>query len=324
MRQPGIIIASPRAQTRSRLVQAFTSGRRVRLIAQAPDLMHIYDMVETHKPDAVILCDILANLPEFEVMRRLFLPLDLKWMIFESGPAFARARYVDHPDVFRGDLVALKTHLFGQDETPVRKMRPPAPPPLPSIPNKSKGICLIGASTGGVDALLQILGRFPADCPPTFVVQHTGVDFGVSLVALLNRQSKARVVLAQDGQIVHPGMVVIGAGLRTHMVIRDPDSLRVGQEDSAPILGHRPSVDRLFFSAISLAPRMRVALLTGMGQDGAQGLKALRDAGAVTIAQDEASSVVFGMPKAAIECGGAEHVLPLDEIASALLAGGKS
>lgn len=181
-------------------------------------------------------------------------------------------------------------------------------------------IILIGASTGGVDALLTVLTRFPEDCPPTLVVQHTGSGFGESLAGLLDRQCLPSVLLANGPMPLRRGQILIGAGIRAHLVLDGRGATRVTTIADGPVAGHIPSVDRLFLSALPLAPRVSAALLTGMGRDGAEGMKALRSAGARTLAQDEASCVVYGMPRAAVELGGVERVLPLNKIAGALLA----
>ncbi len=181
-------------------------------------------------------------------------------------------------------------------------------------------IVLIGASTGGVDALLAVLTRFPEDCPPTLVVQHTGSGFGESLAGLLDRQCLPSVLLANGPMPLRRGQILIGAGIRAHLVLDGRAATRVTTIADGPVAGHVPSVDRLFLSALPVAPRVSAALLTGMGRDGAEGMKALRHAGARTLAQDEDSCVVYGMPRAAAELGGVERVLPLNKIAEALLA----
>jgi two-component system chemotaxis response regulator CheB len=184
----------------------------------------------------------------------------------------------------------------------------------------SDPIILIGASTGGVDALLAVLTRFPQECPPTLVVQHTGSGFGESLAGLLDRQCLPNVLLANGPMPLRRGQILVGAGIRAHLVLDGRAATRVTTIADGPVAGHVPSVDRLFLSALPVAPRVSAALLTGMGRDGADGMKALRLAGAHTLAQDEASCVVYGMPRAAVEQGGVDRVLPLNKIAEALLA----
>ncbi|WP_225030528.1 CheB methylesterase domain-containing protein, partial [Xinfangfangia pollutisoli] len=180
-------------------------------------------------------------------------------------------------------------------------------------------LILIGASTGGIDALLQILAAFPADCPPTAIVQHTGAAFSDSLIRLFARCAAARVVTAESGVALQAGTIMVGAGCRGHLTLRPGKALITEVTPGAPVSGHMPSVDMLFRSALPIAPRVAAALLTGMGRDGAQGLLELRQAGARTLAQDEATSVVYGMPRAAADLGAAERIVPLARVAPELL-----
>lgn len=210
--------------------------------------------------------------------------------------------------------------------TSTRQNQPTSPPQTqPAATDRSSmmphamPVILIGASTGGVDALLSVLDHFPADCPPTMIVQHTGSGFGESLAALLDRQCRAEVALAVGPGVLRPGLVVVGAGHRAHLVMQDHRTLRYRLDGTDPVSGHVPSVDMLFNSATGMAARVSAALLTGMGRDGAAGLKALRDSGARTFAQDQATSTVYGMPRAAAEIEAAEKVLPLQDVGPALL-----
>lgn len=180
-------------------------------------------------------------------------------------------------------------------------------------------VIVIGASTGGVEALYTLLESFPADCPPTLVVQHMRPGFVEGFVAGLNRVCAAEVVQAQDRQLVRPGQVHIAPAGTLHLCLAANPVLTTRLTDSPPVHGHRPAVDPLFFSAARLSPAPVAALLTGMGRDGAEGLLQIRRAGGHTIAQDQASSVVYGMPGAARDIGAAHQILPLSSIAAALL-----
>lgn len=178
-------------------------------------------------------------------------------------------------------------------------------------------ILLIGSSTGGVEALFTVLRRFPANCPPTFITQHIPANFSASFASRLNAHCAPTVCEAKDGLQLKPGMVVIAPGGDTHLEVGPGLSCNLTMGDR--VSGHRPSVDQLFSSALPYAKRIAAALLTGMGRDGAEGLKKLHDAGARTFAQDEETCVVFGMPKAAIELGAADRVCALPMIAPSLL-----
>jgi two-component system chemotaxis response regulator CheB len=179
-------------------------------------------------------------------------------------------------------------------------------------------ILLIGASTGGVEALHTLLSAFPHDCPPTIIVQHMRPAFVESFVDGLDRRCAADVVLAEDRQVVRPGRVYVAPAGDLHLVLSAHPAVTLRLREAPPAHGHRPAVDPLFLSAARLQPAPVAVLLTGMGRDGAEGLLRIREAGGHTIAQDEASAVVYGMPRAARDIGAADQILPLHAIAAAL------
>jgi two-component system chemotaxis response regulator CheB len=205
---------------------------------------------------------------------------------------------------------------------------PPAPAPA-SAPSAATlpEVIVIGASTGGVEALHTVLSGFPADCPPTLVVQHINGCFAGAIAQSFDRAVRPRVMLAESDLPLERGMVLLAPGNDRHLQVASAGSrgLRCVLREGDPVTGHRPSVDRLFASLAGTLGSARGhrglgVLLTGMGQDGAQGMVQLASIGARTIAQDQASCVVFGMPRAAIELGAAREVLPLDRIAPAIFA----
>jgi two-component system chemotaxis response regulator CheB len=179
----------------------------------------------------------------------------------------------------------------------------------------------IGASTGGTEVLKQLLDAMPADAPPMVIVQHMPEQFTAAFARRLNETSAMTVREAAPGDIVRAGTALIAPGDR-HMtlVAQGRGTLAVALHDGPLVNRHRPSVDVLFSSAArTLGAAAIGVLLTGMGRDGAKGLLEMRKAGALTLAQDEASSIVFGMPRAAIELGAAARVLAADRIGAALL-----
>jgi two-component system chemotaxis response regulator CheB len=177
-------------------------------------------------------------------------------------------------------------------------------------------ILAIGASTGGVEALLTILSAFPANCPATVVTQHMPATFTRSFAARLDKMSGATVTEAEDGAPLKPGHVYIAPGGETHLEVVG-GRCRLVRAD--PVNGHRPSVDVLFNSVARLGRPMTGVILTGMGKDGAKGLLTMRQAGARTLGQDEQSCVVYGMPRAAFELGAVERQLSLSRLAPAIL-----
>jgi two-component system chemotaxis response regulator CheB len=191
----------------------------------------------------------------------------------------------------------------------------PAPSPRPKTRAR---LVAIGASTGGPQALQTVLSPLPGDyAVPVLCVQHISRGFLHGLVEWLGAQCRLRVKVAEPGETAQPGTVYFPAE-GTHLVIDDRGRLSASRED--PVDGHRPSVSITFRSVARHYSRAAVAvLLTGMGKDGADGMQSVAQAGGMTIAQDEASCVVFGMPRHAIELGSAQHVLPPPDIARLLL-----
>lgn len=180
----------------------------------------------------------------------------------------------------------------------------------------SHGLIAVGASTGGTEALRVFLSAMPPDCPPIVVVQHMPENFTRAFADRLNQDCTIEVSEARDGVRLQNGSALIAPGNYHALVNRCGTSFVVNIMDGPLVSRHRPSVDVLFRSVAISAGRNAVGvIMTGMGDDGAQGLREMKDAGAVTIAQDELSCVVFGMPREAIARGAADLVLPLQQIA---------
>lgn len=181
-------------------------------------------------------------------------------------------------------------------------------------------VVAVGASTGGPQALREILRALPSSFPPLLVVQHMPAPFTAAFAKRLDRECLIEVLEARDGDPVVAGRALIAPGNRHLELCRKGSGFRVTVRDGALVSRHRPSVDVLFRSVAEAAGRNAVGMvLTGMGSDGANGLLRMRQAGAVTVAQDEASSVVFGMPREAISRGAAEWVVSLGDLAPFLL-----
>jgi two-component system chemotaxis response regulator CheB len=179
-------------------------------------------------------------------------------------------------------------------------------------------LVLIGASTGGPPAIERILYDLGSDVPaPILIVQHMPAGFTRAFAERLNVQLPLEVREAADGELLLPGTVYLAPGGLHLKAVRDRGRLRAAL-DSAPDLPHRPSVDVLFSSAAEAAASTVAVLLTGMGQDGAEGMAKLAETGGFTIAQDEATSIVFGMPRAAAAAGAVREMLPLPEIGARL------
>ncbi|MEO9900954.1 MAG: chemotaxis-specific protein-glutamate methyltransferase CheB, partial [Nisaea sp.] len=201
-----------------------------------------------------------------------------------------------------------------------RQASPHTARPVSSHYKTTERVVCIGASTGGVEALTHVLRSLPGDAPSIAITQHMPQSFTPKFAARLNRMCAIRISEAQGGERMLPGHAYLAPG-GTHLSIQRSGANYVCKvEGNTLVSGHCPSVDVLFRSAAeNIGVNAVGVLLTGMGRDGAEGLKAIRDAGGITIGQDEATCVVYGMPRAAHELGAVERQVPLGEIAQTVL-----
>ena len=184
----------------------------------------------------------------------------------------------------------------------------------------SDRIIALGASTGGTDALESVLKEFPEDCPPIVIVQHMPPVFTKMYAERLDKSCRMHVIEASDGDRLKQGLCIIAAGDKHMRLKKDVNGYYVSCAEGPKVSGHCPSVDVLFESVAEAAGKDAVAaILTGMGADGAKGMKKLHDSGAYTIGQDKDSCVVYGMPMEAYNLGAVDEQLPLDRIGQALL-----
>jgi two-component system chemotaxis response regulator CheB len=223
-----------------------------------------------------------------------------------------------------GQQILMKVHDAARARVRRRETTTAVPvqvlPNTQALINSTHKVIAIGASTGGTEALREVLQVLPADSPGIVVVQHMPETFTRSFAERLDSLCQIKVKEAADGDRILPGHALIARG-NIHMEVRRSGAIySVRLVDSPPVNRHRPSVDVLFDScARYLGANAVGVILTGMGNDGARGMRAMHDAGAFTIAQDEASCVVFGMPKEAITAGGVDEILPLSRVAPGML-----
>lgn len=330
-----IVLVAKSPLSRSLIQRLLCKLPKVEILGEATSLAEATSMIEAMRPDLAVLGPSFATSGDFRRMHALFGTVRCRWIEIAGLHTNADA---DADGLVR-DSRHLPVLLHGMTQTQAEKalsevMAAPIhwtiPEDFTSTPLQSVAFergqaeptnrfILFGASTGGVDALLQILGEFPEDCPPTAIVQHTGRFQSGSLIQLLSQRCRAKVVAPRDGMELHRGMVTVAAGGQAHLKIAAGSALRCHLRQGTPVSGHMPSVDALFTSAVPWADRAVAVILTGMGSDGAQGLNELRRAGATTIGQDEATSLVYGMPKAAWNLGAVQSRLALSDIAGAVL-----
>jgi two-component system, chemotaxis family, protein-glutamate methylesterase/glutaminase len=214
---------------------------------------------------------------------------------------------------------AIASHVAPRAAHSTDAVLPKAPPPKQL--RTTDRIIAIGASTGGTEAIKEVLMRLPPDSPGVVIAQHIPKAFSGPFAKRMNDNCHVTVYEAEDGQQVLAGHAYIAPGDKHLMVVRDGARYVCRLDDGVPVNRHKPSVDVLFRSVAQNAGGNAIgAILTGMGKDGARGLKEMLEAGSRTIAQDEATSVVWGMPGEAVSLGAAQHVLPLENVAAKILA----
>jgi two-component system chemotaxis response regulator CheB len=221
---------------------------------------------------------------------------------------------------FHVKAAAQSARFRSRGPTPPPPAAPVIPAVAPAVKAADRQLIVIGGSTGGIEALRTLLPRFPAGMPPIAIVQHISPHFSRAVAERLDALSSLDVREAGQGDVLEPGTCVLAPG-DAHLALEfSSGAYRTKLLKTPPIHHCRPAVDVLFRSAAEAGgDQVVAALLTGMGSDGAIGMGAIRAAGGATIAEHESTCVVYGMPRAAIEAGAAERVLPLPAIADAII-----
>jgi two-component system chemotaxis response regulator CheB len=306
------------------------------VIGQAGDAMEARNAIKQLDPDVVTLDIEMPNMNGLEFLDKIMklrpMPVimvstlthrgaEASLMALEIG-AFDCVGKPQPGDVRPfGDLAdKVKAAARAQRRT-ARRDPPPAAVDSPAANFKpGRKIIAIGSSTGGVEALITVLQKFPPNCPPTVITQHMPPTFTKSFADRLNRLCAPVVEEATDGARLEIGKIYLAPGGERHLQVVHPHAPACRLLDHDPVNGHRPSVDVLFDSVAELAGRNAVGvILTGMGRDGASGLLKMRDAGARTIGQNEKTCVVYGMPRVAFELGAVENQFPLSSIGEEIL-----
>ena len=290
---------------------------RQRIVENQPDVL-VLDL-EMDRMDAMLFLRILMQQAPMPVLALSSLSPQGSWLgldALEIGAVdvFVRSSAAHIAPEQRRDLV---TKLKAAARTKFRQPQAKSSQREEDSGKSGKTLILLGASTGGTEAIREILAQLPTSLPPICIVQHIPSDFSGLFADRLNSYCAISVKEAADGDQLRPGWAFVAPGDKHMILARDFSgkfSLKIREGEK--IMHHRPSIDLMFESTAAVAGSQVVAgLLTGMGRDGASGLLKLRQAGARTFAQDEKSSVVYGMPRAAADLGAAEKILPLEEIA---------
>ena len=331
-----VLLVDDSAVVRSILKEVLETDAEIRVVGEARNGAQAVELTESLRPD-ILLMDLRMPVMDGieatgEIMARAPVPiLVLSAGVHEDTNVAFRAVQAGAIDVVQKPMGTLAEDYRNESLDLIRRVKlvarvPPIrrarrkPQPIEAMPPAAGRLVVLGASTGGPPALATILGAFPADFPaPVLAVQHITPGFLEGFVEWLDSVVPPKVVVAQRDSVPQPGVVHFAPEGR-HLELGADGRLVLTKDP--PRDGHRPSVTVLFESAAkTLGARAVGVLLTGMGRDGAEGLRALREAGARTICQDEETSVVFGMPAVAIELGAAEVVAPVERIAEEIRRG---
>lgn len=335
-----VLVVDDSALMRGLLSQLIGIAPDMEVVGAAPDAQVAREMIKALNPDVITLDVQMPKMGGLEFLERLMrlrpMPVVMVSSLTSStSDTTLKALELGAIDFIGKPRVDNGKGMEGYAEELVEKIRAakgarlrgsmnssvPAPSTPTAMPTKpglaaSGKVIFVGASTGGTEAIKEFLLGIPADCPPILIVQHMPESFTASFARRLDTLCAPRVIEAQGNEKVEPGTVYIAPG-HSHLLIRRGSAGFLTELASTPPVNrHRPSVDVLFDSAAALLGRKAVGvILTGMGKDGAQGLLHLRQAGAKTFGQDEASCVVYGMPREAFLIGAVEEQCSLDDMA---------
>lgn len=333
-----VLVVDDSATMRGLISAVLKSDPEVEVVGQAADAMEARAAIKQLDPDVVTLDIEMPNMNGLEfldkIMRLRPMPVIMVSTLTHRGAEASLAALeigafdcVGKPSP--GDArpfadLAEKVKAAARSQRRSAISQPAAAlarPPITAAEYRGgRKIVAIGSSTGGVEALITVLQKFPVNCPPTVITQHMPPTFTKSFAERLNRLCAPAVQEAEDGARLEIGRIYIAPGGDRHLQVVNHMAPSCRLLDREPVNGHRPSVDVLFDSVAELAGRNAVGvILTGMGRDGAAGLLKMRHAGARTIGQNEKTCVVYGMPRVAWELGAVEQQFPLNSIGEEIL-----
>ena len=346
-----VLVVDDSALMRSLLAELINAAPDLEVVGAAPDAQAAREMIKTLNPDVLTLDVHMPRMDGLEFLERLMrlrpMPVVMVSSYTEAGSdTTLRALELGAVDFISKPRADGAQTLDDYAEELVEKIRAarnarlsrkPALAATVTMPEAKMGrpvsvggnlrtgmvnkIIFVGASTGGTEAIKHFLLGIPADSPPILIVQHMPESFTASFARRLDSLCAPRVIEAQGGEKLEPGTVYVAPGHSHLRVKKTGTGLMTELLSTPPVNRHRPAVDVLFDSAAELVGRQAIGvILTGMGKDGAQGLLRMRQAGARTFGQDEASCVVYGMPREAFLIGGVEEQCPLDDISRRVMS----
>lgn len=335
-----VLVIDDSALIRHLLTEIINSHHDLTVVASAPDPIVARDLIKLHNPDVLTLDVEMPRMDGLEFLERLMrlrpMPVLMVSSLTDQGShvtlkalELGAVDYIAKPkvDIAAGlkrysDLIADKIRVCAHarvrsrvmtDHNPSRKL-------LSKGYASTEKVIFVGASTGGTEAIRRFLEPMPADMPAIMITQHMPENFTRTFAERLDKLCTLNVQEAQHNTRVLPGHVYIAPGNAHLEIVRSGANYMTLLHQGDPVNRHRPSVDVLFLSAAKVAAGNAMGvILTGMGKDGALGMKAMKEAGAITFAQDEESCIVFGMPKEAIALGVIDEVLPLDDLPGRVL-----
>ncbi|HEY1941059.1 MAG TPA: chemotaxis response regulator protein-glutamate methylesterase [Roseiarcus sp.] len=335
MKPVRVLVVDDSATMRGLICAALSRDPGITVVGQAADPLQAREAIKALDPDVMTLDVEMPKMDGLEflekVMRLRPFPVVMVSSLTAKGAgATIRAMElgavdcigkpsIEGPNSFDDLPARVKAAASAQIRRRIddRAQRPASHAPAYRSDGK---LVAIGASTGGVEALIAVLTGYPANCPPTVITLHMPTPFTKSFARRLDGLAAATVSEAEDGAPLEAGRVYLAPGSATHLEVTHPGAWRCRLNTEALVNGHRPSVDVLFNSvAQSCGHRAVGVILTGMGRDGAAGLLAMRKAGARTLGQNEATSVVYGMPKVAFDSGAVEKQMSLGDIGPEIL-----
>jgi two-component system chemotaxis response regulator CheB len=312
----------------------------ITVVGCAEDPYQAREMIKALNPDVLTLDIEMPKMDGLSFLRNLMrlrpMPVLMISTLTQQGSPAALAAleigavdFIAKPTVNVSEQLQAYAYMLQERVRVVAQARISAFKP---IPNMKSSVCIetdqfdpnaiiaIGASTGGTEAIKKVLMMFPKYAPATVITQHIPPVFSASFAQRMDRCCKIAVKEAQHGDVLKTGQVFIAPGDMHLKVVKHGTMTVCELDDTAPVNRHKPAVDVLFESLVPMAKSVSAVLLTGMGSDGAKGMLKLRQNGAKTAAQDENSSVVWGMPRSAIKLGAAQKVIPLSQVTQTLLS----
>lgn len=335
-----VLIVDDSALVRHTLERELSQLSDIKIVGTAPDPYVARDLIVELKPDVITLDIEMPRMDGITFLKKLIkhhpLPVVIVSSVAPAGSKNAIAalnagavELISKPSVAYsvGDMaIELADKIRAAASANLQrainraKISSEKPSPVTALGRTTNKVIAIGASTGGTQALEDLLVGFPEDAPGTVIVQHMPAGFTKSFADRLNDLCAIEVKEAENGDSVIPGRALIAPG-NFHMLLRRSGARYYVEVKDGPLVGrHRPAVNVLFTSAAQSAGSNLIGvILTGMGSDGASGMKTMREHGAINFAQDENTCVVYGMPKAAVEHGAIHHILPLNRLAKSVM-----